>query len=97
MAKKSNFSNSINRLFTVEESEQVSEGEPVLPVYEDAEVGERLEGKPGTEKTRDCRFNLKISSEIKEYLANASWTQHMSMTEYINQLIIRDMENTRTK
>jgi len=45
------------------------------------------------------RLNLKLKSEYKKYLADASWAARKSITEYMNDLIeadriIKDTEDT---
>lgn len=40
-------------------------------------------------------FNLMLEEELKEYLKRVSWENHMSITEYLVNLIKADMQKKR--
>ena len=42
-------------------------------------------------------FNLMLEKELKDYLKQASWEKHMSITEYLIELIKKDMKKNKGK
>ena len=46
---------------------------------------------PG-EKLRGYRYNLNLDRDLKQYLHEIAWQNRTSITQYINDLIRKDME-----
>jgi predicted HicB family RNase H-like nuclease len=42
-----------------------------------------------------ARLSMRIDAELKDYLADAAWKKHMSITEYICTLIREDMKKSK--
>lgn len=43
------------------------------------------------------RLNLLFDKELKDYLKQVSWENHMSITEYLVNLIKQDMKKNKGK
>ena len=46
-----------------------------------------------SEKKRQYRYNLSLDGDLKEYLDDVAWRKRTSKTQYLNDLIRREMEN----
>lgn len=46
---------------------------------------------------KDCYIRIRLSEEEKSLLKKLSELNHMTMTQYIIQLILKDNENLRRK
>lgn len=49
-------------------------------------------GTQYAQDTSTSRLNLKLKSQCKAYLAHVSWENKQSITQYLNDLIEKDME-----
>lgn len=68
-----------------------------------SERADRTHETQGTQRTHEpaptkkhYRVNLKLKPEYEKYLAEVSWENRVSITQYINELIGADMKKRRT-
>ena len=50
-----------------------------------------------TQNSRGYRYNLNLDADLKDFLHETAWEKRMSMTQYINNLIRREMEKDKLK
>lgn len=53
--------------------------------------------KAEDEKLRGYRYNLNLDKDLNEYLHDIAWQNRTSITQYINDLIRKDMEEKENK
>lgn len=76
--------------------ELLKQSQKILDKLEKDGSKEVKRGRPRlaeSEKKRQYRYNLSLDGDLKEYLNDVAWRKRTSKTQYLNDLIRREMEN----
>lgn len=76
--------------------ELLKQSQKILDKLEKDGSKEVKRGRPRlaeSEKKRQYRYNLSLDGDLKEYLDDVAWRKRTSKTQYLNDLIRREMEN----
>lgn len=101
MAKKQYDTSSIDKFFSnTEETEHVHEAGNMsetdnMSMAFDMSITDEMHNTDNVSKPQKkqyYRFNLKMPLEYKEFLDEAAWQSRKNITQYINDLIKREMD-----
>jgi len=87
----------INKFFTPQEEQGGGEEEQKATTPKPKRAAARKPISKPTAKPENYRISLKLRADLEDFIDDITWAERISVTQYINNLILADRERRKGK